>query len=415
MIWTLKKMYYRTVQAAVRTGSNFIKFKEQKVYSGAGSVNKIFDIMEEQHIDKALFVVSRTILKSGLLDNVLKKLKDNNISYEIYDSVKPNPTVENIEECLKVYEVCNCKAIVAIGGGSPMDCAKVTAARAANKNQQIKDLRGFFKVKKAIPPLYAVPTTAGSGSEATAAAVVTDSNTHEKYAIADFKLVPDIAILDPELTIGVPPQLTASTGMDALTHAIEAYVGKNGTSYTNDKALKASKLIIENLENVYKDGTNIEGRNSMLLASNYAGEAFTRANVGYVHAIAHSIGGLYGVAHGLANAIILPSVLEYYGESAYDKLAEIAVYSNLGSNNESQKELALKLIDKIKEMNKNMNIPIGIKELMEEDISLIAHRATKEANPNYPVPKIMNIKDCEELLYNLMLTNSDCKVKAKMV
>ena len=387
MIWTLKKVYYRTVQAVVRTGTKLVKFKENKLVSGAGSVNKLADIIKEQHIDKALIIVSKTIMKSGLLDDFFEKLKEKNVSYEIYDSVRPNPSIENIEECLKVYQNSNCNAIAAIGGGSPIDCAKVVAARAANSNLQIKDLRGFLKVKKPIPPLFAVPTTAGSGSEATVAAVVTDSNTHEKYAIADFKLVPDFAILDPELTVGVPPHLTASTGMDALTHAIEAYVGKNGTKYTNDKALKAAKMIIDNLESVYKDGTNIEGRNALLMASNYAGEAFTRANVGYVHAIAHSIGGLYGVAHGLANAIILPKVLEYYGESAYEKLSEIAVYVKLGSEDESKKDLALKLIAKIKDMNKNMDIPLGVKELKEEDILLIAQRATKEGNPGYPVPK----------------------------
>jgi alcohol dehydrogenase class IV len=403
VIWTIKKLYYRTVQSAVKTGTKLVKFKEPKLVSGAGSVNKLLDIMKEQHIDRTLIIVSKTIMKSGLLDDVLEKLRENKIFYEIYDSVKPNPTIENIEECLKVYQNSNCNAITAIGGGSPIDCAKVVAARATNGNLQIKDLRGFLKVKKPIPPLFAVPTTAGSGSEATVAAVVTDSITHEKYAIADFKLVPDFAILDPELTVGVPQHLTASTGMDALTHAIEAYVGKNGTKYTNDKALKASKMIIDNLEIVYKDGTNIEGRNSMLVASNYAGEAFTRAYVGYVHAIAHSIGGLYGVAHGLANAIILPTVLEYYGEAAYEKLSEIAIYANLGNKNEAQKDVALKLIKKIKDMNKNMNIPLGIKEIREEDIPLIAKRAMKEGNPGYPVPKIMSVDECERLVRSLKL------------
>lgn len=403
MIWTLKKASYRTFQAAFRVGMKFIKFKEPKLISGAGSVNKLADIMKEQSISRALIIASKTIMKSGLLSSFFEKLKKNNIYYEVYDNVKPNPSIENIEECLKVYKDNNCMAIAAIGGGSPIDCAKVVAARAANNNLQIKDLRGFLKVKKAIPPLFAVPTTAGSGSEATVAAVVTDSNTHEKYAIADLKLMPDYSILDPELTVGVPPHLTAATGMDALTHAVEAYVGKDGTEFTNDKALKATKMIIDNLENVYIDGANIEGRNAMLIASNYAGQAFTRASVGYVHAIAHAVGGLYGVAHGLANAIILPKVLEYYGETAYGKLAELAIYSNLGNKNEGEKNLALKFISKIRNMNKNMEIPLGIKEIKEEDISVIAKRATKEGNPAYPVPKIMNIDECEELIRKLKL------------
>lgn len=405
MIWTLKKAYYRTIQVAEKVGTNLVKFKEPKLISGAGSVNKLPDIIKEQNIDRIFIVVSNTIKKSGLLNEFFQKLKENNIFYETYNNVKPNPSIDNIEECLKLYQDSKCKAIVAIGGGSPIDCAKVVAARAANSNMQIKDLRGFLKVKKSIPPFFAVPTTAGSGSEATIAAVVTDSKTHEKYAIADLKLMPDFAILDPELTVGVPPHLTAATGMDALTHAVEAYVGKNGTSFTNDKALKAAKMIIENLEKVYKDGANIEGRNAMLLASNYAGHAFTRANVGYVHAIAHSIGGLYGVAHGLANAIILPKVLEYYGEAAYEKLSEMAVYSGLGNKNETSKALALKFIEKIKSMNKNMGIPLGIKELKDEDVPLIAERATKEGNPAYPVPKIISINECTELVKKLHMDN----------
>lgn len=402
-MWPLKKTYYRTVQAFVRAGTNIIKFKEPELLVGEGAINKLPKVLKDKDINGVLVIVSRTILKSGALEEFFKEMKSKNIAYEIYDSVKPNPTIENIEECLKVYKDNGCNAIVAIGGGSPIDCAKVVAARASNMNMQIKDLRGFMKVKKPIPPLFAAPTTAGSGSEVTVAAVVTDSQTHEKYAIADFKLIPDYAILDPALTVGVPPHLTAATGMDALTHAVEAFVGKNGNDFTDSKAKEATKMIVESLEAVYKDGRNIDGRNKMLLASNYAGQAFTRANVGYVHAIAHSIGGLYGVAHGLANAIILPKVLEYYGEASYSKLAELALSSNLGNKNESQKVLAEKFINKIKDMNKNMGIPEGIKELKSEDIPLIARRAIKEGNPSYPVPKIMSVNKCEELLKKLKL------------
>lgn len=401
MLWTLKKIYYRTFQAVFRSGSKLVKFKEPELVCGTGSLNKLPDIIKEQHIGKVMIIVSKTIMKSGLLEDFFKKLKENDIGYGIYHSVKPNPSIENIEDCLRIYKSSNCKAIAAIGGGSVIDCAKVTAARVSNSNLQIKDMRGYFKIKKPISPLYAVPTTAGSGSEATVAAVVTDSVKHEKYAIADIKLVPDFAVLDPELTVGVPKELTASTGMDALTHAIEAYIGKNGTDYTDEKALKAAKLIVDNLEKVYEDGADIEGRNAMLTAAYYAGQAFTRANVGYVHAIAHSLGGLYGIAHGLANAIILPRILEYYGERSYEKLSEIAVYSGLGSKNEPQKQLALKLIEKIKTMNKNMNIPTYIKEIKDEDIHLIAERAVREGNPGYPVPKIISVIECEELIKSL--------------
>lgn len=233
--------------------------------------------------------------------------------------------------------------------------------------------------------------------------MVTDSSTHEKYAVMDFKLVPDFAILDPELTIGLPPHITSTTGMDALTHAVEAYIGKNGTSYTDKNAVKAVKMIFDNLELVYKDGTNIEARNEMMLASHYAGIAFTRAYVGYVHAIAHNLGGMYGVPHGFANAVILPYILEFYGESSYHKLAELCIAAGIGSKDESEETLALKFIDKVKTMNKNMNIPIGIKEIKGKDIPLIVKRVLKEGNPGYPVPKIMSPKECEAILRKLMI------------
>lgn len=399
----IKTAYYRGIQTIMKFAMKLVKFKEPKEVSGVGSVNKLNEILKENKCKKPLFVVSKTILKSGKLDNLLNNLSQNDLNYKIYDSVKPNPSVDNIEECLSLYEKEHCDAIVAIGGGSPIDCAKVVAARAANKNLSIKELRGFFKVKNNITLLIAVPTTAGSGSEATVAAVVTDSTTHEKYAVTDLKLVPDYAILDPELTVGVPKPLTAATGMDALTHAVEAYIGRSGSKFTDERAVKATKLIIENLEVVYENGQDINGRNSMLIASFYAGQAFTRAYVGYVHAIAHSIGGVYGVAHGLLNAIILPKVLEYYGETAYDKLATLAIKSNLGNKDMSKKVLALKFINKIKDMNKAMNIPTFIKEIRKEDIELLAKRAIKEANPVYPVPKIMNVKECEKLISSLML------------
>ena len=208
--------------------------------------------------------------------------------------------------------------------------------------------------------------------------------------------------MDPELMAGLPPFVTATTGMDALTHAVEAYINLNGTAYTEENAVLATKLIFENLEKVYDDGSNLEARNNMALASFYAGIAFTRAYVGYVHAIAHRLGGLYGVPHGLANAVVLPYVLEYSRKEAEAKLARLAIAGGIGSEGASHAELSQRLIDKIKTMNARMGIPDHIVELKESDIPLIVKRAFKEAHPLWPVPKIMTDQDCADLVRKLL-------------
>lgn len=246
------------------------------------------------------------------------------VEYHVYDGVQPNPTIDNIEDAYKMYRDNHCEGFVAFGGGSSMDCAKIAAARVVRPNKSVPKMRGLLKIMKKLPPFFAVPTTAGTGSETTLAAVISDPRTHEKYPINDPVLIPRYAVLDAELTVGLPKSITSTTGMDALTHAVEAYIGHSNTKDTADKARKAVRMIFDNLQVAYEDGHNIEARSNMLLASYYAGVAFTRAYVGYVHAIAHNLGGMYGVAHGLANAVILPYVLEYYGESAHKRLAELA-------------------------------------------------------------------------------------------
>lgn len=282
-----------------------------------------------------------------------------------------------------------------------MDCAKVTAARATNPNISVKQMRGQLKLHHKLPPLFAVPTTAGTGSETTLAAVVTDPSTHEKNAINDPRIRPKYAVLDPELTLGLPPHITSTTGMDALTHAVEAYIGRSNVPSTERYAEMATKLIFENIYTVYQNGKDIEARDKMLKASYYAGMAFTRAYVGYVHAIAHNLGGHYGVPHGLANAVILPYVLEYFGESAHARLAKLAVISGVKTDG-SDADKANAFIAAIKKLNADMNIPDGFDFIKEEDIPTLVKRALKEANPLYPVPKIMDEADCEAVIRRLM-------------
>ncbi len=401
MIWNIKKAYYRANQGIFKFGMKFIKFKEQEVISGENSVRKIAFILKEKNINNVLLVSGKTITRLGLLNELIESLKEENIRYYLFNDVMANPTIETVEAGVKKYEEAKAKGIIAFGGGSPMDCAKIIGARVNNKNIQVKDMRGMLNIRKNIPLFIAIPTTAGTGSESTVAAVITDSVNHEKYAIVDPKLMPDYAVLDPKLTVALPKQVTSTTGMDALTHAIEAYIGNFGTKETNKNALKSIKIIFDNLEAAYSNGENLEARNNMLIASNYAGLAFTRANVGYVHAIAHALGGIYGVSHGLANAIVLPYVLEYYKESIYKKLSEIAIYTGLGDEKEDNRILYNKVLNKIKDMNSNMNIPNKVNELRKNDFEIITKRVMKEGNPGYPVPKIMNEEECIEILKKL--------------
>ena len=283
-----------------------------------------------------------------------------------------------------------------------MDCAKAAAARVVCPNKTVQKMRGQLKIRKKLPPFFAVPTTAGTGSETTLAAVVTDTKTHEKYALNDPVLRPKYAVLDPELTVGLPPHITSTTGMDALTHAVEAYIGHSNTKDTSEKAEVATKLIFENLEEAYKNGKDLHAREQMLLASHYAGIAFTRAYVGNVHAIAHNLGGFYGVPHGLANAIILPYVLDFYGETAYERLARLCECAGVAKAGQTDEQKALDFIQAIRDMNARMNIPDKIDKIQEKDIETIAKRACKEANPLYPVPRIMDLDDCIAIIHRLM-------------
>ncbi len=394
--------YCRTYQNVMKVATGFLDWTEPQLIKGSGAVTKLPQVIKELGYNNVLVVTDKGLMGLHLLDSMFEELRNNDIAYVVYDGVQPNPTIDNIEEAKDLYLGNGCQAIIAFGGGSPMDCAKACGARIARPNTEIPKMRGVLKVLKKIPTLFAVPTTAGTGSEATLAAVVSNPKTHEKNAINDPVLRPKYAVLDPALTLGLPPHITSTTGMDALTHAVEAYIGNSNTPDTEEKARMATKMIFANLETAYKDGKNVEARENMLLASYYAGVAFTRAYVGYVHAIAHNLGGMYGIPHGLANAVILPYVLDYFGESAYKRLAELADVAGLDCAGKSDEEKAKMFIAEIRRMNKDMNIPEKFEQIKESDISLIADRALKEGNPLYPVPKIMDKAECVAIIRQLM-------------
>lgn len=375
-----------------------LPWREPELVEGEKSVLKLPTLIKSQEIDCVLIVTDEGIVSLGLMDDFLTGLASEEINYVIYNKTVPNPTIANIEEALQLYKANNCKGIVAFGGGSPIDCAKSVGARLARPNKTIKQMKGVLKVLKKMPPLFVVPTTAGTGSEATLAAVVSDSKTHEKYAIMDTSLIPHFAVLDPLLTVKLPPHITSTTGIDALTHAIEAYIGKSNTKETKQWSVEAVKLIFDNLYEAYRNGENMAARRNMQKAAYLAGMAFTRAYVGYVHAIAHTLGGNYGVPHGLANAIILPYVLEYYGESVYTPLAELADIVGISEQTDSIEQKAKKFIRAIRELNERMEIPSVINCIIDHDIPVLVERALKEANPLYPVPRILYKQDMLKLI-----------------
>ena len=398
----LIKGLYRIQHYIFKAGIRIIKFPNPELITGEKGIETMVDRIKSDGLQKILVVTDANLRKLGLLDNLFKQLSAKGIEYAVFDGVQPNPTIQNIEDNCTMYKQEKCQGFVAFGGGSPMDCAKVAACRVVKPNQSVLKMRGKFKVMKKLPPFYAVPTTAGTGSETTMAAVVSNPETHEKFSVVDLNIIPKIAVLDPRLMQGLPPFLTATTGMDALTHAVESYISIHDTKFIKDKAALAIKMIFENIEQAYTNGSDMEVRSNMALASFYAGMAFTRASVGYVHAIAHNMGGLYGVAHGLANAVILPLMLEKFGEKIHMKLAELAVLTGLGTNSERIPELAAKFIERIKEFNRTMGIPTFIKELKKEDIPLLTKRAVAEGNPAYPVPVIFDIPTMEEVITSLL-------------
>lgn len=394
-----RKMYCRTFQTVFKIALPFLPYRKPKI---VGSVKALPEILKKRRCENVLIITDAGIRKLGLTQRLEKVLAKNEIPYTIYDRTVANPTTENVAEAVELYRANDCRAIIGFGGGSSMDCAKATGARIAKPHQSLAKMKGILKVHRRLPLLIAIPTTAGTGSETTLAAVITDAETRYKYAINDFPLIPRYAVLDPKVTLSLPPAITASTGMDALTHAVEAFIGNSTTYGTRKDALLAVKLIFENLDTVYNDGSNLDARRNMLHASFYAGCAFTKSYVGYVHAVAHSLGGQYNVPHGYANAVILPMVLEAYGSAVYKKLDKLAVEAGIADPEDSYEEGAKKFIQAIKDMKLRFHIGNTIPEILEEDIPKLAHYADKEANPLYPVPVLMNARELENFYYGLM-------------
>ncbi|MBQ9162967.1 MAG: iron-containing alcohol dehydrogenase [Clostridia bacterium] len=394
----IKKIGCRIFQMAFRAALPVLPYREPKVIPSCAEIG---GVLKKEGARSVLVVTDAGIVKNGLVEPLQKALTENKIPYTVYDKTQPNPTVANVEEALTVYLQSGCDAIIAIGGGSAMDCAKALGARVAYPKKQLNKMGGILRVLRRLPTLIAIPTTAGTGSETTLAAVITDSDTHHKYALMSFPLIPHYAVLDATLTYTLPPHLTSTTGMDALTHAVEAYIGRSTTRETRRLAIEATKLVFENVERAYSDGGDHAARENMLHAAYKAGIAFSKSYVGYIHAIAHSLGGRYGTPHGLANAVIMPYVLEKYGASAHKKLHNLGVAAGVCSERDSHAEGAQKFIVAIKELNSKMNIPDIISGIKQTDIPAMARHAEREANPLYPVPRLMTKAELEGLYYDI--------------
>ncbi|RMF23966.1 MAG: iron-containing alcohol dehydrogenase [Deltaproteobacteria bacterium] len=372
-------------------------------FVGADAVREMCEAIGHLGVRKPLVVTDAGLVKAGIVEQVTKQLEAAGLEPIVYDGVEPDPTFAQVGAGIARYRGEGCDCIVAVGGGSSMDAAKLMAAILGN-DKPAEKLEGLLKVRKPTVPLFAIPTTAGTGSEVTVVAVISDTHTHTKKFFIDPKLIPSMAALDPTLMVGLPPAITAATGMDALTHAVESYLCSTSTAQTEAYALTSVRLVFANLPTAYKKGTDLAARKAMALASYYGGLAFTRTGVGYVHAIAHAFGAYYRTPHGLANAIVLPHVLEYSKDAARRRLAELADAVALGGNSDAEK--ADRFIEAVRNLESEVGIPPTLDALRRSDIPAIARQAVTEAHMDYPVPRYMDQSECERMLERMLSTEA---------
>ncbi|MFC3032425.1 iron-containing alcohol dehydrogenase [Pseudoalteromonas fenneropenaei] len=369
-----------------------------KLYRGTSGLHCAIEQLKLRSGTKVLVVSDHTLVKLGVVEAVLSAVRKHELVPVLYSDVDPNPTLSNVENGLSVYHQQHCHGIIAVGGGSVIDCAKFIGARVVRPKKSLAELKGLFKILRRLPPNIAIPTTAGTGSETTVAAVVNDPINKQKFAATDLVLVPQHAVLLPELTLSLPPLITATTALDALTHAIEALLSINCMQFSRERALKACALIFDFLPQALQDGQNEHAREQLLLASHYAGQAFTRTSVGYVHAISHQLSATYGTAHGLANSVLLLPVLRWYGEFAQPQLASIATYCQMTSLDYPTAKQADDVLQRIEALLAQAQIPKSLPEIRSIDIGTLAKAALAEAHPDYPVPVFMDESSCQQIL-----------------
>ena len=381
--------------------TRYIPIPQPTLLVGPGSSARLGELIAAFGHRRLMIVTGEFTQRRGLMRPMLDALDAGGAAYAVFAEITPDAPIPLIERGIEFYREHDCDALIAFGGGSSMDAAKAIAMAIANP-KPLRDLAGYFKGRHSPAAIYAVPTTAGTGSEVTVAAVISDPEQQSKVVIIDPRLVPRLAALDATLMTGLPPAMTAATGIDALTHAVEAFVGHWATPTSDGMALAAVGMIFGHLRTCYRDGANLAAREQMALAATYAGLAFTRANVGYVHAIAHQFGGRYHTAHGLANAIMLPHVLKYSAPVITDRLALLAVAAKAGRKGEPEEVLAAKFLDAVDQLNRDLHIPLKLDALQEADIPALARAACHEAHTGYPVPRYMSQQICEDMIRKVL-------------
>lgn len=391
MNW-LQRCYCRAYQLAFRLAMPLLPYREPERFE---NIHALPGLLGRLGLTSVLLVTDGPLRQAGVTGELEELLAQSGIRCAVYDGTRANPTVANVEEARERYLAEGCQGLIAFGGGSSMDCAKAVGARIVYPRRTVNRMKGLLRVLRRLPPLIAIPTTAGTGSEVTVTAVITDTQRKHKYTMNNFTMIPRWAVLDPAVTVSLPPSLTATTGMDALTHAVEAYIGNSTTKETRAYARKAVELIFANLPKAYESGGDLEARRKMLYAAHIAGIAFSKSYVGYIHAVAHSLGGQYNTPHGLANAVLLPKGLELYGPCVYPKLWELGQSAGVVAEGDGVEDGARAFIAAIYAMNERLGIPETLPDIQKEDVPAMARHAAKEANPLYPVPRLMDAGELE--------------------
>jgi alcohol dehydrogenase class IV len=402
-LFALRLFAHRLVKPLNWPVSRAVAIPRPTLFVGADSSLRLCASIGGFGYRRVMIVTDAVLVKLGLVEPLRQALIAKGIDVAVHDGITPDPTYPVLQAGYEAVRAHRSDAILAVGGGSAIDAAKVIGAMAVSGKSPAQ-LVGILKVGKPMLPLFAIPTTAGTGSEVTVAAVVTDPVQHSKSAVIDPKLVPLAAALDPVLMRGMPQPITAATGMDALTHAIEAYINRWPHPDTEQHCVAAVRMIFGNLQRAYDDGNDLEAREAMALAAFYAGLAFTKAYVGYVHAFSHKMGGMYGVPHGLGNAITLPYVLDYVKDAplARERLAKLAVVIGAGREGEPQEVLTQRFVDRVRELNRAVGIPEKVAALRPADVPVVARAAMIEAARDYPVPKNMSLEAAERLLQQML-------------
>ena len=397
----MKTLYYKFMAFVVTWLLRLLPRNAPVVYKGVNSALVMCEQVAILGFTRVIIVTDNFLGGSGILDGIKSTLADTNVEFVVYDGVLPDPSFDQVQEGEALLRTEKCQAVIAVGGGSVLDAAKMMAMLHTNPGP-LEKFDGIQKCKKPGLPLFAVPTTAGTGSEITLAAIITDPVSHKKIPVVDSKMIPGYVALDAEIMKGMPPGITAATGMDALTHAVESYLSKASNEATEIQARAAIRLIFKYLVKAYHDGGDMAARDGMALASFYAGAAFGKTSVGYVHGIAHQLGRVCGTPHGNANAMVLPEVLAAYGDCVHQRLADLARLVNLGETGSSSSQLAGLFIQAIIDMRQEMDLPLQPQDLKLQDVPGIVEEALTEAGALYPVPRYMSADEVRNIVNGLL-------------